>query len=92
MDPNRELPPPIYWKMTPFILQRTVAGMDNRARIELERVRDGEDLAHVHGETIENYAILDQLVSGAISLLNKIGRPVHGIAADLGSGTGVGQE
>jgi len=90
MEPNKELRPPIYWKMTPIILQGTVAGMDNRAEVELERVQEGEDLAQVHGETIKNYAVLDQLVNGAIKLLGMIGRPVQGVAADLGSGTGVG--
>lgn len=90
MESNKEFPPAIYWKMTPIILHGTVAGMDNRAEVEFERVQEGEDLAQVHGETVKNYAVLDQLVSGAIALLNRVGWPVQGVAADLGSGTGVG--
>lgn len=90
MVSNKELPPPIYWKMTPIILQGTVAGMDSRAEVEMVRVQEGEDLAQVHGETVKNYAVLDQLVAGAMKLLDRIGWPVQGVAADLGAGTGVG--
>ena len=90
MESNKEFLPAIYWKTTPIILHGTVAGMDNRAEVEFERVQEGEDLAQVHGETVKNYAVLDQLVSGAIALLNRVGWPVQGVAAAPGSGTGVG--
>lgn len=81
---------PIYWKMTPHVLQGTVAGMDNRAQAEMSRLNEGEDLAKVHGETIKNYAEINKLVGAAANLLARSGRLMQGVTADLGSGTGVG--
>lgn len=90
MQLHNSLKPPIRWTMTSIILQGTKDGMDTRAEVELERVREGEDLASVHGETIKNYSTLEMLVKGAIQILNEIGYPIKNVAADLGSGTGVG--
>jgi ubiquinone/menaquinone biosynthesis C-methylase UbiE len=90
MQQKNEFPPITYWKMTPIILHQTLVGMDNRAEIEYKCIQDGGDLAQVHGETVKNYSVLDQLVNGAIRLLNKVGYPMKGFAADLGLGTGVG--
>ncbi len=90
MESINKLRPIISWNMTRFILPGTVAGMDNRAEVEMETVQEGGDLAEVHGETVKNYAVMEQLVSGAMKFLGMIGRPVQGITADLGSGTGVG--
>ena len=87
---EHELRPPIYWKMTPIILTDVLEGIDKRAEVEISRTKEGEDFVDVHGEAVLDYDQLRQLIEGALRWLELIGRPARGVAADLGSGTGVG--
>lgn len=84
------LRPPLYWKMTPIILPQVVQSLDRRAELEIGQTQAGQDFVTVHGEAVLDYEPLRQLIEGGLRWLALIGRPVRGVAADLGSGTGVG--
>lgn len=63
--------------------------MATRVQHELEEYAISKDLAAVHGETVRNYMEIKQMMMGAMHFLERIGFPVKGVAADMGSGTGV---
>lgn len=86
----QELRAPLYWKMTPIILPDVLESLNNRAEVEISRAREGEDFVALHGETVLDYHQLRQLIEGGLRWLAWLGRPARGVAADLGSGTGVG--
>ncbi len=63
--------------------------MEMRVKNELEEFNTCKDLVAVHGETVKNYAEIEQMITGALRFTERIGFPMKGVAADLGSGTGV---
>jgi SAM-dependent methyltransferase len=85
-----QLREPLYWPMTPIIHTKAMESMDNRAEVEMSEVQGGIDIADVHGQAVKNYPVFEHLITGAAGFLNRIGRPLKGRGADLGSGTGVG--
>lgn len=87
---DEHLKPPEYWSSTDFALEQARIGMDNRARSESLAVLSGESIEIAHEQAIRDCTDIDQLIRGASLFLQKRGRKFHGVAIDIGSGTGVG--
>ncbi len=83
------LNPPEHWEFTSIIKEEVIGEMAVRAEVELQEITAGKEIAATHGETVRNYAGIEQLLTGAMRFTNRIGFPAKGVAADLGSGTGV---
>lgn len=86
-DPS--LKPPVYWKMSKFILNAIQKSLNIRAENEYMLIEKGKDLSEAHGEAIRDYKYFKKYIKGGIRFLRLIGRKVEGVVADLGSGTGV---
>ena len=81
---------PLFWPIMPSVRNAALRGMANRAKSELHQVESGVDIVTAHGEAVANYPKYKQLIGGASLFLRLIGQhPLRGLAADLGSGTGV---
>ncbi len=89
MVANSSLKPPIYWKMSKFILRNIQKSLDVRAENEKVLIEKGKALSDAHGEAIRDYQYFRKYIRGGVQFLRQIGRDVEGVAADLGSGTGV---
>lgn len=87
---TKNLPDAVYWGMTELARDAAMHAMDNRAKIEVNAVEQGESLDKVHGQALRDYEQFSQLIGGAFSFLKKIGNSASGFAIDMGSGTGVG--
>jgi len=87
---NNVLKPVLTWGMTDLALIAAREAMNNRANVEMDEVINGQSIEITHGQAVRDYAQFEQLISGAFTFLQKIMKPVLGIAVDMGSGTGVG--
>lgn len=87
---DNSLKPAIFWGMTGLALVTAKEAMDKRADSEMADLQKGLTLQDTHGQAVRDYVQFKQLIDGACSFLQKIKRPAHGAALDLGSGTGVG--
>ena len=88
-EPMSRLKEPLVWPKTQYVREAAVDGMANRAAFELDQVEAGVDIAEAHGETVGRYRQYEQLLHGAVKLLQSVRLPISGKGADLGSGTGV---
>jgi len=80
----------LYWKLTEWALEEAKSGMDNRAKIEEERILSGENVEIVHTQALRDFEYIKQLIIGGVNFLRLKKIEFQGIAADLGSGTGMG--
>jgi ubiquinone/menaquinone biosynthesis C-methylase UbiE len=87
---NNKLKPFLTWGMTDLALVAAKEAMENRANVEMNALDEGQSLEDTHGQAIRDYAQFEQLIGGAFMFLQKIKKPAHGVAVDMGSGTGVG--
>jgi SAM-dependent methyltransferase len=87
---KNQLAQPLYWGMTDLAHEVAREAMENRATVEVDEVEKGQALENVHGQALRDYKQFEQLIRGALSFLKKGGHPASGVAADMGSGTGVG--
>ena len=87
---KNNLASPLFWGMTDLAHEVARKAMENRANVEVDEVEKGQALESVHGQALRDYKQFEQLISGALSFLKKIGHPARGVAVDMGSGTGVG--
>jgi len=85
---SARLRPPLRWKTTALVREAAVEGMSSRAEFELDQISAGSDIASAHGETVGRYRQYEQLFHGADRFARRIGTPLQGRVADLGSGTG----
>lgn len=88
-DPVIRLREPLYWPIAPPVRPAVLAGMANRAKVELGQVENGVDIVAAHGEAAAGYPEYKRLIHGASLFLRLTGHPLGMRAADLGSGTGV---
>ena len=79
-----------YWKMSDLALVEAKRGMDYRAEIEQDRILNGEQIANVHTQALRDFKDIKQLIVGGLQFLKSKSINYKGIAADLGSGTGMG--
>lgn len=87
---SRKLSEVIYWPMSAAVHEVAMESMNNRALLEVEAVQQGGRIEDIHGQAVKNYPWDSSLINGAANFLEKIGQPVKGVGADLGSGTGSG--
>ena len=88
MTPNQT--PILFWKMSKYALTKAKDGMDHRARVEEERVLNGEQITFVHSEALRDFDDIKRLIQGGLTFLRLMKINFDGNAADLGSGTGIG--
>jgi SAM-dependent methyltransferase len=79
-----------YWVFSDISNEEARKANDARVVHETTLANEGKLIKDVHSEALRDYADIKKLILAGLSFFKKLGYSMHGDAADLGSGTGIG--